>query len=130
MLNSKQGFQGMVVLHFSGFLRNGKRPFVWKTGILFLCGEIWIIYIKFKTAKWPNQILQFFSKWFYWRKSLCPLFFIKFLFLHQMTALQKLWKVSFISSKKLFSFLRYSNFCNIFPSFPQFPDTKGQMEVE
>ena len=29
------------------------------------------------------------------------------------------------SSKKLFSFLRYSNF-----SFPQFPDSKGQMEVE
>ena len=35
MLNSKQGFQGIVVLHFSGFLRNGKRPFVWKTRILF-----------------------------------------------------------------------------------------------
>ena len=36
----------------------------------------------------------------------------------------------FISSKKLFSFLRYSNFCNFFPSFPQFPDSKGQMEVK
>ena len=36
----------------------------------------------------------------------------------------------FISSKKLFSLLRYSNFCNLFPSFPQFPDSKGQMEVE
>ena len=30
--------------------------------------------------------------------------FIKFYFFHQMTALQKLWKMLFISSKKLFSF--------------------------
>ena len=37
---------------------------------------------------------------------------------HQMIALQKLWKMFFISSKKLFSFLRYSNFCiSTFPSF-------------
>ena len=35
-----------------------------------------------------------------------------------------------ISSKKLFSFSRYSNFCKFFPSFPRFPDSKGQMEVE
>ena len=33
-------------------------------------------------------------------------------------AFQKLWKIFFISSKKLFSFSRYSNFCNpVFPSF-------------
>ena len=37
--------------------------------------------------------------------------FIKFSFFHQMIALQKLWKMLFISSKKLFSFPRYSNFC-------------------
>ena len=35
-----------------------------------------------------------------------------FLFLHQIIALQKLWKMLFISSKKLFSFSRYSNVCN------------------
>ena len=35
-----------------------------------------------------------------------------------MLALQKLWKMFFISSKKLFSFSRYSNFCIfVFPSF-------------
>ena len=62
--------------------------------------------------------------------SLCPLFFIKFLFFHQMIGLQKLWKMFFISSKKLFPFSRYSNFCNFFPSFPHIPDSKGQMEVE
>ena len=37
---------------------------------------------------------------------------------HQMIALQKLWKIIFISSKKLNSFSRYSNFCIfVFPSF-------------
>ena len=36
----------------------------------------------------------------------------------------------FISSKKLVLFLVYSNFCNFFPSFLHFPDSKGQMEVE
>ena len=35
-----------------------------------------------------------------------------------MIALQKLWKMFFILSKKLFSFSRYSNFCNfVFCSF-------------
>ena len=37
-------------------------------------------------------------------------FFIKVLFFYQMIALQTLWKIFFISSKKLFLFLRYSNF--------------------
>ena len=37
---------------------------------------------------------------------------------HQMIALQKLWKMLFISSKKLSSFSRYSNFCiSVFPLF-------------
>ena len=44
--------------------------------------------------------------------------FIKFLFFHQMIALQKLWKMLFISSKKLFSFSRYSIFCiSVIPPF-------------
>ena len=41
-----------------------------------------------------------------------------FLFFHQMIALQKLGKLLFISSKKLFLVSRYSNFCiSILPSF-------------
>ena len=37
---------------------------------------------------------------------------------HQMIPLQKLWKKFFVSSKDLFSFSRYSNFCIfVFPSF-------------
>ena len=51
-------------------------------------------------------------------------------FFHQLVGLQKLWKMLFISSKKLFSFSRDSNFCIFFPFIPQFPGSKGQMEVE
>ena len=37
---------------------------------------------------------------------------------NQMIPLQKLWKMFFISFKKLFSFLRHSSFCiSVFPSF-------------
>ena len=35
----------------------------------------------------------------------------------------------FTKSKKLFSFMRFSDFCNFLPSFPHFPDSKGQMKV-
>ena len=39
-------------------------------------------------------------------------------YFHQMIALQKVWKILFISYKKLFPFLRYSNFCIfVLPSF-------------
>ena len=61
----------------------------------------------------------------------CVRYFVSiFLFFHQMIALQELWKMFFISSKKLFPFSRYWNFCNFSPSFPHFPDSKEQMEVE
>ena len=42
-------------------------------------------------------------------QSLCPLFFIEFLFFYHVIVLQKLWKMFSFLSKKLFSFLRYSN---------------------
>ena len=48
----------------------------------------------------------------------CVRYFVANFIFHQMIALQKLWKMFFISSKKLFSFLRYLNFfISIFPSF-------------
>ena len=51
-------------------------------------------------------------------KLVSAVFYQIFIF-HQMIALQKLWKMFFISSKKLFSLLRYLNFCIfVFPSFP------------
>ena len=48
---------------------------------------------------------------------MCPIFFNTF-FYHQMIVLQKLWKIFFILSKKLFSFSRYSFF--LFPASPLF----------
>ena len=42
----------------------------------------------------------------------------------------KNWKIFFISSKTLFLFSRYSDFCIFSSSFPLFPDSKGQAEVE
>ena len=36
----------------------------------------------------------------------------------------------FISSKKLFLFSKYPNFCNFLPAFPHLPDSKIEMEVE
>ena len=45
------------------------------------------------------------------------IFYQIFIF-HQMITLQILWKMLFISSKKFFSFSRYSNFCIfVFPLF-------------
>ena len=50
-------------------------------------------------------------------KLVSAIFYQIFIF-RQMIDPQKLWKMFFISSKKPFSFLRYSNFCIIvFPSF-------------
>ena len=50
-------------------------------------------------------------------KLVSPVFYQIFIF-HQMIAFQKLWKMFFISSKKLFLFSRYLNFCIfVFPSF-------------
>ena len=57
--------------------------------------------------RFPNHILKLLSA-----------IFIRFLFSHQMIALQKLWKMPFILSKKLFLFSRYSAF--VFLSFPLF----------
>ena len=52
-----------------------------------------------------------------YRKLVSAIFWQIFIF-DQMIALQKLRKMPFISSKKLFSFSRYLNFCiSIFPSF-------------
>ena len=50
-------------------------------------------------------------------KLVSAIFFQIFIF-HWIIALQKLWKMFFILSKKLFSFLRYLNFCIfVFSSF-------------
>ena len=50
-------------------------------------------------------------------KLVSVIFYQIFIF-HQIITLQKLWNIFFISSEKLFSFSRYSNFCiSALPSF-------------
>ena len=46
-----------------------------------------------------------------WNLKLASAIFYQIFIFQQMIALQKLWKMFFISSKKLFLFSRYSNFC-------------------
>ena len=58
-------------------------------------------------------------------KLVSAIFYQIFVF-HQMIAHQKLWKVFFISSKKLFSFSRYSNFCNFSLPFHTFQIQKDK----
>ena len=65
----------------------------------------------------------------YSRLKLVPAILYQIFIFHQMIALQKLWKMFFISSKKLFSFSRYSHFCIfVFPSF--FPLSAIAWEVD
>ena len=50
--------------------------------------------------------------------NLVSAIFYQIFIFHQMIAFTKLWKMFFISSKKFFSCLRYSNFCIfLFPFF-------------
>ena len=63
------------------------------------------------------MLLKLNLLYFSWLKLVSAIFYEMFTF-HQIVALQKLWKMFFISSKKLFSFSRCSNFCiSTFPSF-------------
>ena len=74
---------------------------------------------------WPSMVYLYTTS----LKLVSAIFYQIFIF-HKMLALKKPWKMFFISSKKLISFTRYSNFCIFSPFFPHFPDSKGQREVE
>ena len=63
-----------------------------------------IIYHVMTCPKTYQKVLQYSDM----LKKACVRYF---LFFYQMRALQKLWEMTFISSKKLISFLRYLNFC-------------------
>ena len=67
-----------------------------------------------------SQKLLFFFRWKgqSFNLKLVSAIFYQIFISHQLIALPKLWKMLFISSKKLFLFSRYSNFCiSVFPSF-------------
>ena len=97
---------------------------------LIVCFSCVIPTINFQRLKIFWVTLLFFFCWVYISETVSKIIdgkmylklvsaiFYEILILHQMIVLQKLWKMFFISSKKLFSFSRYSNFCiSTFPSF-------------
>ena len=62
-----------------------------------------IKFLKKNKKTWKKKLQSFLHK-------ACVCYFLS-IFFNQMIALQKLWKMFFIWSKKLFWFSRYSNFC-------------------
>ena len=99
--------------------------------IVILCGcfqlKLLKKYILYNWKLKPDQ-----NKEFSWAglKTSCILFLKLISAIFYQIFIFYLIKMFFISSKKLFSFSIYSKFCNFFPSFPQFSDSKGQMEVK
>ena len=83
--------------------------------------------LQLSNASWNKKILKKLQKT---HSKLFKTCVSHFLFFHQIIFLWKLWKMLFISPKKLFLFSRYSKFCNFFPSYPHFPDSKEWMKVE
>ena len=64
------------------------------------------------------QMVQLFLIFVRHSLKLASAIFYQIFIFYQMIAFQKLWKICFISYKKLFSFSRYSNFCIFcFPFF-------------
>ena len=84
----------------------------------------------FKFVIWAKMVakikkVHIFSMWLEkWLKLVSAIFYQIFIFSPNDSP-SKLWKMFFASSKKLFSFSRYSNFCILFPSFPHFPGSKS-----
>ena len=93
-----------------------------------------ILFLKYFSVKW-EQIYQFSLK----NKRTegnsvviiySPSIFYQIFIFSPNDSPSKTVKNVSISPKKLFSFSRYSNFCNFTSSFPCFPYSKEQMEVE
>ena len=74
----------------------------------------------------PRKFYSILSS--YYLKLVSAIFYQVFIFSPNDSPSKTIKNV--ISSKKLFSFLRYSIFFNFFTSFPHFTDSKGQMEEE
>ena len=86
----------------------------------------------FRTSKWFQVWLSLhsfevdeMSTRYSWGLKACVRFFLSNFYFFTMKSV-KLWKVFFISSKKLFSFSRYSHFCIFRPSFQHFPGTNDK----
>ena len=84
------------------------KTFSWCTISFAKFGPIWVKYLLKLSAIDSVSVMLYFS---YCLFKACVRYFCQIFIFHQTLALHKLWKMFFISSKKLFSFLRYSNFC-------------------
>ena len=105
-----------MLSHWPGF--TWKFFIIWFHKILKLIFQKQLNVLKIHVLNIDENYLtwQLSCKFSYTLKPVSAIFYQIFIF-HQMIALQKLWKMFFISSKKLFSFSRYSNFCIfVFPS--------------
>ena len=100
---------------FSGafFYRTSVNDHIWMFSISwFFRKENFIL-----KATFVNQKYMCILELKFYLKLVSAIFYEIFIY-HQMIALQKLWKMLFISSRKLFSFSRYSHFyISVFPSF-------------
>ena len=92
---------------------------IWRFGISIIVSSLFSFF-----ETWNNEKLCFaayFKTEAVVRKcslKLASAIFYQIVIFQQMIALQKLWKMFFISSKKLFSFSRNTHFCFfVFPSF-------------
>ena len=89
---------------------------------------------KFQNQTTKRFFIEFFTKFVVFMlfviiailELVSAIFYQFFFFFHQMKALQKLWKMFFISSKKLFLFLRYSHFCIFSLPFHTFQTLKNK----
>ena len=94
----------------------------------------WLLFCYFLLVE--DIILHVHYKLYYstWKTPLKPLFQLVSTIFYFCTlvliAFQKLWKMPFLSSKKLFLFSKYSNFCNIWSPFPHFAIQKDNWSCE
>ena len=85
---------------------------MWQSFIQFFLGREWD-HKKMCLLDWVCRLIRKYNCFL----TFCPLFLTSFHFSPNDSP-SKLWKMFFMSSKKLFSFSRYSNF--VFQSFPLF----------
>ena len=118
----------LLLLPFCSFHHSALLPFLtsYHCSSYGSASTILLLLLLMPTAIWVLLILQRFES----NKIRSKACVHNFLFFHQMIALEKLWKIVVISSKKLFSFSRYSIFCNFFLSIPHFPDSRRQIILE
>ena len=115
-------------------------PLFTKKGVSSLKQKKWKLLLDFAYSNQFRYQISVFADSFDFFNHICPkrIFLVengKIALVHAsmvITYYIKLFRTSSYSrrDKKLFLFLRYSNYCNSFPSFPHFSDSKGQMKVE